>query len=248
MTANTCRRDLKLRNASAVLWLATVFNPEAFAGASQPSVVVAPGTPVNGTTQAEYAARWWQWARRVPPGVQPFQDPTGAQCALNQQGDVWFLAGTDGTADVIRRCTMPTKTYVFLPIINMIGNSQPGAPLTCAQAKAFARANNDHLASAQVSIDGEPVRDISRFRISSGCFDSFQFAHYLSRRDSYFPAATDGYWLMLRPLSPGLHHIRVRAHYDNPRQELGDLEQVFEYQLQVEDARPQKVEPTHIYI
>lgn len=202
-------------------------------GPRTPSVVLAPDALVNGVPQAEYAARWWQWARRVPPGVQPFQDPTGAQCGLNQDGIVWFLAGTDGTADVTRHCTMPTKTYVFFPIINMIGNSMPGKPLTCVQAKDLVRANNDHLANAEVSIDGEPVRDIERFRIASGCFDSFVWARYLDRPDSYIPAATDGYWLMLRPLPAGVHHIRVRARYDNPGGDLGDLEQDFDYELQV---------------
>ena len=237
------------RNLAGVLAFAIVLGAPTHGEAREPSVVMAPGSVVDGTTQAEYAARWWQWARRVPPGVQPFQDPTGAQCGLNQQGDVWFLAGTAGTADIVRHCTMPTKTYVFLPIINMIGNAQPGSPMTCEQAKAFARANNDHLAGAEVSIDGKPVEDISRFRVASDCFDSFKFARYLSQADSYFPSATDGYWLMLRPLPAGLHRIRVRAHYDNPGHVLGDLEQVFEYQLQVQDPqpKPESVDP-QVYI
>ena len=31
----------------------------------------------------------------------------------------------------------------------------------------------------------------------------------------YYPAASDGYWLMLPPLSKGRHVLRVDAHYNN---------------------------------
>jgi hypothetical protein len=200
------------------------------------TTVVPPTRTVDGETQAEYAARWWQWANRVRPGVKPFQDPTGSQCALNQSGKVWYLAGTDGTDDIRRRCTVPKGKYLFFPIINMISHSLPGKPLTCDQAKAEAAANNEHLVLAEVKIDNTPVRNIPAHRIrSTQCFDAFPIATYIDNTKSYFPAATDGYWLMLEPLSSGLHHIVVRARYDNPGANLGDLEQNFEYQLQVEE-------------
>ena len=74
---------------------------------------------VSGVSQTDYVVRWWQWANRVPDGDKPYQDPTGSQCALNQAGDVWFLAGTDGTDDAHRHCTLPAGKYIFLPVINM---------------------------------------------------------------------------------------------------------------------------------
>jgi hypothetical protein len=200
---------------------------------------VPPTAKVTGLSQVEYAIRWWQWSNRVPAGVRPYQDPTGAQCGLNQTGEVWFLAGTDGTGDVVRHCTMPAGKYVFFPVINMIAHSKPGVPLTCGQANTAAAANNDHLVHAEVLIDGEAVPDVARHRLATPqCFDAFPVAPYLKRAQSYFPAATDGYWLMLEPLPPGVHWIRVNARYDNPGSERGDLEQVFEYELLVEDAPP----------
>jgi len=203
------------------------------------AATVLPATrTVEGRTQAEYAARWWQWANRVRSGVKPYQDPTGALCALNQSGNVWFLAGTDGTDDIKRHCTIPTGKYLFFPIINMVAHSLPGKPMTCDQAKAKVAANNEHLAPAEVRIDGALVQNISAHHIrSQQCFDAFPVAEYLDNPKSYFPAATDGYWLMLKPLSPGSHQIVVTARYDNPGAELGDLEQDFEYQLQVTNSR-----------
>ena len=208
------------------------------------AAVLPPTNTVDGRAQAEYTARWWQWANRVRSGVKPFQDPTGAQCALNQSGNVWFLAGTDGTDDITRRCTIPTGKYLFFPIINMIAHSLPGKPLTCEQAKTEAAGNNEHLALAEVRIDGVLVRNIPAHHIrSEQCFDAFPLAPYIDNPKSYFPAATDGYWLMLKPLSPGSHRIVVRALYDNPGAESGDLEQNFEYQLQVTILRDEEPVP-----
>jgi hypothetical protein len=214
------------------------------------TIVMSPTEKVAGQSQADYTVRWWQWANRVPDGDRPYQDPSGSQCALNQSGDVWFLAGTDGTDDAHRQCTMPAGKYIFLPVINMLVNSAPGQPITCDEAKASAAANNEHLAEAEVLIDGQAVRNIELHRVrSADCFDAFPDATYLCECKckqctprSYFPAASDGYWLMLRPLAPGQHQIKVKARYDNPGSDFGDLEQVFEYQLLIQ-GKDQKTPP-----
>ncbi|HVI59903.1 MAG TPA: hypothetical protein VM619_13665 [Luteimonas sp.] len=204
--------------------------------AASPASVLPPGARVAGQAQAEYTVKWWQWINRLPPGVRAYQDPTGAQCALNQSGEVWFLAGTDGTGDAARHCRMPAGKHVFFPVINMIAHSMPGKPVSCGDATAVVRANNDHLGEVEVTIDGVVVRHVELHRlVSPRCFDAFPSAPYLKKAQSWYPAATDGYWLMLQPLQPGMHLVSVKARYDNPGNDLGDLEQVFEYQLQVED-------------
>lgn len=190
-------------------------------------------------SQSDYVAKWWQWANRVPNGVRPYQDPTGSQCALNQSGEVWFLAGTDGTDEIIRNCKVPAGKYLFFPVITMLVHAKPGESLSCQQAKADASDNNNHPVLAVVEIDGKPIKNIERYRVRSpDCFDAFSEAPYIKKPASYFPAASDGYWLMLKPLAPGLHRISVNARYNNPGGELGDLEQVFEYRLLVESSGP----------
>ncbi len=219
--------------------------------AADPPVVLPATALVDGVAQSDYAIRWWQWAHRSRRGVRPFQDPTGDLCGLNQSGEVWFLAGTDGTDDVIRRCTIPAGKYVFLPVINMIVMHTPTAPLTCAQAVNGAAANNEHLVETTVEIDGIAIADIASHRQRTpACFDAYPNAPYLERigdqPQDYFPAASDGYWLMIKPLSPGLHHLSVHARYDNPGAVLGDLEQVFEYQLTVGDPAPSDKKPVRL--
>jgi hypothetical protein len=49
-----------------------------------------------GVSYTEWTARWWQWAFSIPVENNPVNDMTGANCAINQHGPVWFLAGTLG--------------------------------------------------------------------------------------------------------------------------------------------------------
>jgi hypothetical protein len=74
-----------------------------------------------------------------------------------------------------------------------------------------------------VLLDGRPIGELKRMRVASGaCFDSFTGSP---------PGATDGYWLMLKPLPPGKHQLAIAASYrDGPRQML----QNFRYELEVE--------------
>jgi hypothetical protein len=217
--------------------LAVVALAAALAGtvhAAAPTPWLPADARVDGTTQAVYAARWWQWANRVRPGVRPYQDPTGALCALNQAGPVWFLAGTDGTDRPTRACTIPAGKHLFLPVINMLANAVPGTPRDCAQVQADAAANNDGPVEATVTVDDATITDVRPFRQRTDCFDAFGDADYLRGQGAlYRPAAADGYWLMLRPLSPGRHRITVRARYDHRGDDFGDLEQAFEYWLEV---------------
>lgn len=219
-------------------WLALALAlsaPATHAAGDRP--VLGPQEKVAGRSQSDYAIAWWRWVMRLPDGVRAYQDPSGAQCALNQGGPVWFLAGTEGTGPVQRECTVPANTHVFLPVIAMLVHASPGEPLSCPQAQARARSNNDHLAQVEVMLDGKVVADVRSRRLRGmPCFDAFADAKYIERHAPYEPAATDGYWLMLAPLPAGVHRLSVKARYDNPGQPQGDLEEVFEYQLRVGDA------------
>lgn len=210
------------------------------AGADGP--VLSSRERVDGRSQADYAIAWWQWAMHLPDGVRPYQDPSGAQCALAQSGPVWFLAGTDGTMRVQRKCVVPQGKYVFLPIIAVLAHSKPGQPITCQKAHDQVMRTNDHLAQAQVSLDGKAIADIAAYRLGQvPCFDAFKHAAYLERHTPYMPAATDGYWLMLTPLSTGMHRLSVKARYGSPGTLEGDLEEDVEYQFWV--GEPPKVPP-----
>lgn len=197
----------------------------------QAAVAVAPalhdGGPVEGATLGTWTGRWWQWA--LGQWVEPYRDPDGRLCDVGQQGPVWFLAGTDGSFHVQRTCAIPLDTHVLVPVINMIYmNPRSGQARSCAELQADAAVNNDHLVSAVVLLDGQPLGDVKRHRVrSDGCFP-------LDPGDPSSPlAAADGYWLMLKPLPRGRHVLTVGANYGDTGTGYGGMQQNFEYVLDV---------------
>ncbi|HJW46850.1 MAG TPA: hypothetical protein VJ484_10235 [Lysobacter sp.] len=183
-------------------------------------------TTVADVSQAQWSARWWQWAARFPNVNElPYRDPDGRRCAQFQEdGPVWFLAGTDGNFDAVRSCTIPAGKHLFVPLINwVVARGLQEIPISCEEKAAQAAQMADHVTSALVLLDGRPLGELKRMRVASGgCFDSFSGSP---------PGATDGYWLMLKPLPPGKHQLAIAASYrDGPRQML----QNFRYELEVE--------------
>jgi hypothetical protein len=140
---------------------------------------------------------------------------------------VWFLAGTDGSFEPLRECVVPEDKYVLLPVINMI-YWEPRSGSSCSALQAGAAVNNQQLASATVLLNGESLGDIRLRRVrSEGCFP-------LQPDDSGSRlAASDGYWLMLKPLPRGRHTLVVAANYGDTGTGYGGMRQNFEYVLHV---------------
>jgi hypothetical protein len=186
---------------------------------------------VGGESFGALTARWWQWAHAAE--FPPYLDPDGRVCTIGQGGPVWFLAGTNGTFEPTRRCVVPSGKHVLLPVINMMHLNPYDGPRqrTCAELQAAAAVNNDGLRSAIVSIDGEAVADVAQYRVrSDGCFR-------IDAGDATSPlAASDGYWLLLKPLPNGRHTIRVGANYGVRDSGYGLLRQNFEYVIDVGGA------------
>ncbi|HEV8695279.1 MAG TPA: hypothetical protein VGQ93_14010 [Lysobacter sp.] len=199
--------------------------PATFVTPSLESHWIPADNAVEGISQAQWSARWWQWVGRFPNVNEvPIRDPDGQRCAQHQEdGPVWFLAGTDGNFDAVRNCTIPAGKHLFVPLINWLATrGLQEIPMSCAEKKAEAAKVADHVLSGLVLLDGRPVGELKRMRVASdSCFDI---------RNSP-PGATDGYWLMLKPLPPGKHQLAIAAAYrDGPKQML----QNFRYELDVE--------------
>lgn len=177
-------------------------------------------TDVDALRQTQWTARWWQWAARFGADTgAPFRDPDGRHCALNQEeGAVWFLAGTDGKFDAVRTCSVPAGKHLFVPLINWVVEN--GA--SCGDKQAAAARLADNVNTGLVLLDGRPVGELQRMRVAAGtCF---------AMSDQSPSAATDGYWLMLKPLPPGKHQLAITAAWrDGARQTM----QNFRYELDV---------------
>ncbi|MCX7067970.1 MAG: hypothetical protein NTW85_09810 [Methylococcales bacterium] len=185
---------------------------------------------VYGKTYAEWSAKWSQWAYSSPENRNPIADETGAFCAENQpKGEVWFLAGSFGKTGVVRDCPIPANKALFYPIIeagwidcpNSADADTTDADVRNVIATGFAGDGASLLTS---TLDGVPVSSLLTpiVRTQSPNFTANLPANNIwiksrSGCSEDLPAGktgrviTDGYWIMLPPLKPGIHTLTLHG-------------------------------------
>ena len=204
--------------------------------APSPAVEALPAdAKVAGHGYAELAEAWWRWAYRRRDGMRPYQDPTGAECAVGQTGDVWFLAGTAGTGAVERRCAVPEHRHVFVPVLAVLETSAPGKRRDCKALRAAVGAEAARPVTVRVELDGVPLAPVRS--AARDCFDAYADAEEDDPPPGmYAPAATDGLWLLLPPLPAGEHRLVVEAKQAATGLLPGRHDQRFAYVLEVGGA------------
>ncbi|MEO8103128.1 MAG: hypothetical protein ABI790_11400 [Betaproteobacteria bacterium] len=195
---------------------------------AQTSISVPPTEPVAGISQADWSKAWWQWAGSFDQSDSPVADRTGKNCHLGQNGPVWFLAGTYGSKRTQRTCEIPRDKFVFFPLINYVVMPGTGDGQACRSCCATyiksAKSVTDQPSNLVLDLDGRRIKDLATHRQSTKqCFDMGALAKPLYR---IFPSAANGYYVMLRPLSPGRHVLNFGG-------ELPGLSQALTYSLLV---------------
>lgn len=182
----------------------------------------------------EYANMWWQWTNTMGKKESPVIDRAGDKCGVNQSGNVWFLAGGYGSSKISRKCVIPEGKHIFFPIINMAYWPRQGRTITCERVKKGAALNNDNLLLINAELDGNQIPEVSKYRIKSDkCFDLLGLIPKKLNAPKIFPSATDGYWLMLKPLTKGKHTLKFSAQYNRVNGTFGQMAQDIEYELEV---------------
>ena len=182
----------------------------------------------NGRTYGQWAAEWWKWAIGVPASVNPGLMDGAVDCGVMQgafldgpkKGHVWFLVGTFGSGFAFRSCDIPTGTSLFFPLINaFFGAFLSDPPET--RTEEFLRAQVDCEANALfVQIDGIEVRNPIQYLAQGPLFDVqvpedniFGVGEDVIPQLLLSPSAQQGYYIFLRPLSPGQHTIQWMAQW-----------------------------------
>jgi len=195
------------------------------AGASLADIPqVAPiNTSPGGQTYGHWAAEWWQWALGIPAANNPLLDQTGEFCAERQLGDVWYLAGSFGPDPVERTCAVPAETSLFFPIINSLYGAFLNDPPE-TRTEEFIRgitACPVPVTFTSVIVDGFVVprtrqffssaADSPLFNLQLAPGNVFGFDETTVPELVFSPSAQEGYYLFLKPLSPGMHTILIHA-------------------------------------
>lgn len=225
------KRGIVMGIAAALLSVSSLFPSLAVQAAGDPSGAVLQNLPrpTNTNVVAPYsakyqslAAQWWQWALSFPAGSVPFLTGGGwVDLSAHQAGDVTFLAGAN-KGPATRYGTVPARTQIFLPIANLI-NDYPCPPALAFEPKAgesmetfLQRTANDFmpvLTDLFAEIDGVPVQNLQSYRAMSPLFT---FSADYALKSLFDPCiigrpqagVSVGYWLLLEPLSPGVHKVR----------------------------------------
>jgi len=185
--------------------------------------------PIN-----DYVNSWWQWAVSMSSSLSPVKDTTGQFCHINQKGKVWFLSGGYGTSKIKRKCSIPKDKLIFFPVINMLHYPSALSKPSCKSVKQSASINNQFLISFKVEVDGQKYLNPALHRYGSvECFDLIKLQKSNLNASQIFPSATDGYWIMLNPLSKGKHSIAFHAEYHNPNNAYGTMIQDIEYDIEI---------------
>jgi len=166
------------------------------------------GSYPYGTSYAKWTSKWWQWVLSIPVENNPVNDNTGKNCAINQSGPVWFLAGTLGGV-VERNCSIPSGKAILFPILNH-GCTLADEPTIKSEKELLLHAKRemDIISDLEVTVDGSKLKGLQRYRVRSPIFDVILPENSLfGGRPGPTRGAGDGYWLFLEPLVNGNHKI-----------------------------------------
>jgi len=183
--------------------------------------VFPPDAIVFGQTYGQWSAAWWQWNFSIPVSSNPSYDTTGQNCRVRQTQPVFFLAGDANfsPAGVTRACSVPSQTPLFFPLINVECSNVESRPFfggsDQARLKCAERFMDDvGINTLKATIDRVDVQTLSQFRFHSPPFDFTMPAqdnilglHGVTSGRS----ESDGFWLMVKPLSPGRHVLHFAA-------------------------------------
>lgn len=202
--------------------------PAAGQAGRQNSVLFPKKSHPYGADIATWGERATRWIYRQPLDRSPLFDDTGANCAVDQKGPVWFIARIAGPPvfSGTRSCTIPARKALFLyigadvedyPCPAFPGFEPPPGQSLYDFLSGIAKAVMDTVDSLEVSFDGRPLKDVFSYRYASN--DLFRLTGDPSLQPVLDPCITgspqkaviDGFFMLFKPLKRGEHTIVVHG-------------------------------------
>jgi hypothetical protein len=172
---------------------------------------------IGANSLARLTAQFWRWVYSIPVGVDPGSDTTGVNCGINQEGDVWFLAGpASGNSSVT--CTVPADKTIVSAVYAVIDdypcppefNFQPPPEQSLEEFLLQDDAQFVDGATAMAQLDGRPLRVK---RIKSRLFSFTAAASHLVSdpcvTGSPQLGVSDGFFVFIEPLPHGDHILQL---------------------------------------
>ncbi len=94
--------------------------------------------------------------------------------------------------------------HLFFPLINYVVTRPVDRDVSCQSVMQSAARLTDDASALVLEIDGKRVEGLHAHRQPSQCFN---IAERTEPKQFVFPSASNGYYVMIKPLPPGTHVI-----------------------------------------
>lgn len=213
------RKTLKTRHMLSLMALGALsLAPVLSAAPAEAQLAYAPGSTVSGKTVAQWGEGWLQWAFSFPDNSSNPSIDTGSSHIPEHQpapSHVYFLpCNISGEPSRDRTYSVPYGVPLLLSLDSQLASEAfaPGGPgsLTDQQLHDIAAAEANDVTLLTLTVDGSAVPDLFSYREPGPDIFNINLPD-----DSYgvpagsYRSASDGYFLLFRPLSPGAHVIHL---------------------------------------
>lgn len=173
----------------------------------------------HGISYETWAAKWWNWIISIPMKDNPRLDSTGIKCNVEQNDNTtWFLAQiSHGYAE--RHCSIPPGKSILVPILTGECDYLSSPEIYDKAGLLDCASGGIKGAVVHANLDGEQIKEIKR--IVTPLFNTTIYPDNIFSSVSSLTgdtqAVTDGYYIFIKSLPPGLHTLDFSASaVDNP--------------------------------
>lgn len=174
----------------------------------------------DGRSLEQWTEKWFTWAWQAPANENPMLDTTGAYASVDNNGAVFFIAGTttppgaanpDVPTSADRTFDVPAGKPLLIPMLNFFDTEDPKSTevglVEGFQASVIPT-------SLFATIDGVSITNPESDLVNTGFFSmgktrpgSLIEAIGAPVFSELSPTLGSGYWLMVSGLSPGEHTL-----------------------------------------
>jgi hypothetical protein len=190
-----------------------------------------------GVPYIQWVIKWWQWDVSIPIQDHPNTNYTTDKCSRGQitNSPVWFLAlpfGEEQLAD--RTCNIPKDKAIISGLLSGECDKSDPALTSEEQMRKCASEGND-FGAIEVSLDGVDLKyDMNADRVQSDLFNlTLPKDNMFQEPIGTFKSVIDGYYLFLKPLSPGEHELKYKVSVLNPTKTEFNYFQEVTYHLKI---------------
>lgn len=165
----------------------------------------------------DWTIKFWKWLLQFPADINPITDTTGERCGQGQNStDPVFFLSFLGGGTVGRTCEIPAGKAILIPINVVACFLSEVQTKTEDELHRCAEEDESSNPGLYLSVDGREFKDLQKYRVHSRAFDVNLPQNPIGGAPGLDKIVSDGYWVILEPLSAGNHTIHFKASLTNP--------------------------------